>query len=283
MLMKIEFFKIPSICPVCGAPLKEVTEVDSTVLWCPAADCSGKLLNKLDHFCSKQGMDIKGLSKATLSKLLDWGWVEELADLYKLKQHRAEWVAKPGFGPKSVDNILSAIEASRHADYAKFLPAIGIPMIGNSITKDIIKHPELTNYEDFRAAVDASWDFTKIDGIGYEKAGSILTFDYTEADKVYQQFVSITSVAESTTIPADNLLEGQVIVITGSLEHFKNRNELTAFINERGGKVTGSVSKNTTLLINNDPESSSSKNRDAKRLGIPILTEKKFLEEYLTF
>lgn len=276
-------FAIPSICPICGAPLEEVTEVDSTVLWCPAADCSGKLLNKLDHFCSKQGMDIKGLSKATLSKLLDWGWIEELADLYKLEQHRSEWVAKPGFGPKSVDNILSAIEASRHADYAKFLPAIGIPMIGNSITKDIIKHPELSNYEDFRAAVDASWDFTKIDGIGYEKAGSILTFDYTEADKVYQQFVSITSVAESTTIPADNPLEGQAIVITGSLEHFKNRNELTAFINERGGKVTGSVSKNTTLLINNDPESSSSKNRDAKRLGIPILTEKKFLEEYLTF
>lgn len=281
-IMTIEFFKIPEKCPICGGSLERVTETDSTVLMCMAADCPGKLVNKIDHFCSKKGMDIKGLSKATIIKLIDWGWVEEFADLYELSTHRTEWIAKPGFGPKSVDNILSAIEASRHADYAKFLPAIGIPMIGNSITKDIIQHPELSNYEDFRAAVNASWDFTQIEGIGVEKAGSILTFDYTEADKVYQQFVSITSLAESATSPATNLLEGQVIVVTGSLEHFKNRNELTAFINERGGKVTGSVSKNTTLLINNDLESPSSKNRDAKRLGIPILTEKKFLENYLT-
>lgn len=275
-------FQIPDKCPICGGSLERVTETDSTVLMCTAADCPGKLVNKIDHFCSKKGMDIKGLSKATIIKLIEWGWLNEFADLYKLSAHRAEWIAKPGFGPKSVDNILAAIDASRHADYAKFLPAIGIPMIGNSITKDLIKHPNLSNYEDFRAAVDTAWDFTQIEGIGAEKAGSILSFDYSEADRVYQQFVSITSVAESTAVPANDLLEGQVIVITGSLEHFKNRNELTAFINERGGKVTGSVSKNTTLLINNDPESSSSKNRDAKRLGIPILTEKKFLENYLT-
>lgn len=275
-------FRIPEKCPICGGSLERVTETDSTVLMCPAADCPGKFVNKIDHFCSKKGMDIKGLSKATLIKLFDWGWLNEFADLYRLSAHRSEWIAKPGFGPKSVDNILAAIDASRQADYAKFLPAIGIPMIGNSITKDLIKHPNLSNYEDFRAAVDEKWDFTQIEGIGVEKASSILNFDYSEADRVYRQFVSITSVAESITAPAANLLEGQVIVITGSLEHFKNRNELTAFINERGGKVTGSVSKNTTLLINNDLDSSSSKNRDAKRLGIPILTEKKFLEEYLT-
>ena len=282
MLTTIEFFKIPDKCPICGGSLERVTETDSTVLMCTAADCPGKLVNKIDHFCSKKGMDIKGLSKATIIKLIEWGWLNEFADLYKLSTHRTEWIAKPGFGPKSVDNILAAIDASRHADYAKFLPAIGIPMIGNSITKDLIKHPNLSNYEDFRAAVDEKWDFTQIEGIGVEKANSILSFDYSEADRVYQQFVSITSVAESPMAPVTDLLEGQVIVITGSLEHFKNRNELTAFINERGGKVTGSVSKNTTLLINNDPESSSSKNRDAKRLGIPILTEKKFLENYLT-
>lgn len=280
--MKIEFFRIPEKCPICGGQLERVTETDSTVLMCPAADCPGKLVNKIDHFCSKKGMDIKGLSKATLIKLMDWGWLNEFADLYKLKNHRAEWITKSGFGVKSVDNILNAIEKSRMAQYDKFLAAIGIPQIGNSIVKDLIDTPNTYNYEEFRKAVDEKWDFTQIEGIGPEKAHSILSFDYSEADKVYKCFESVTYATSSTQEPAADLLNGYVIVITGSLEHFKNRTEFINFITERGGKVTSSVSKNTTLLINNDPDSSSSKNRDAKRLGIPILTEKKFLEEYLT-
>lgn len=275
-------FRIPEKCPICGGQLERVTETDSTVLMCPAADCPGKLVNKIDHFCSKKGMDIKGLSKATLIKLMDWGWLNEFADLYKLKNHRTEWITKSGFGVKSVDNILNAIEKSRMAQYDKFLAAIGIPQIGNSIVKDLIDTPNTYNYEEFRKAVDEKWDFTQIEGIGPEKAHSILSFDYSEADKVYKCFESVTYATSSTQEPAADLLNGYVIVITGSLEHFKNRTEFINFITERGGKVTSSVSKNTTLLINNDPDSSSSKNRDAKRLGIPILTEKKFLEEYLT-
>ena len=118
---------IPDKCPMCGGPLERITEVDSTVLKCQAADCPGKLLNKIDHFCSKKGMDIKGLSKATLDKLIEWGWINEFADLYNLSAHREEWISKPGFGPKSVDNILEAIEHSKITNYSKFLPAIGIP------------------------------------------------------------------------------------------------------------------------------------------------------------
>lgn len=278
---------VPEKCPVCGGPLEQITEVDSTVLMCPAADCPSKLLNKIDHFCSKKGMDIKGLSKSTIIKLMDWGWLDALADLYHLHEHRTEWIQKPGFGVRSVDNILQAIETSRVSEYPKFLAAIGIPQIGTSMVKDIVIRPELSNYDDFRVAVDNHWDFTTIDGIGPEKAYSIITFDYTEADNVYKELTSLTSVSSNEIATSDmknaKCFERMTIVITGTLETFKNRNELTAFINERGGKVTGSVSKNTTLLINNDPESSSSKNRDAKRLGIPILTEKKFLEEYLTF
>lgn len=284
---ELPFIEIPTICPVCGGPLKQITEVDSTVLVCPAADCSGKLLNKIDHFCSKKGMDIKGLSKSTIIKLMDWGWLDTLADLYHLHEHRTEWIQKPGFGVRSVDNILQAIDASRVSEYSKFLAAIGIPQIGTSMVKDIIMHPDLTNYDDFRSAVNKHWDFTSIDGIGPEKAHSILTFDYAEADNVYKELTSLTSVSsnEITTSDMKNIkcFEGMTIVITGTLETFKNRNELVDFITERGGKVTGSVSKNTTILINNDMESNSSKNRDAKRLGVPILSEKKFLEEYLTF
>ena len=278
---------VPTLCPICGSELKRVTEVDSTVLMCQAADCPGKLLNKLDHFCSKKGMDIKGLSKATLIKLMDWGWLDELADLYHLHEHRAEWIQKPGFGVKSVDNILQAIEASRIADYSKFLAAIGIPQIGTSMVGDIIACPEASSYEDFRKSVDNHWDFTTINGIGPEKAYSILTFNYEEADKVFKELTSLTSTG-STIVTSDTkdnsqCFEGMTVVITGSLETFKNRTEFINFITERGGKVTGSVSRNTTVLINNDTESNSSKNRDAKRLGIPILSEKKFLEEYLTF
>lgn len=278
----VSILNIPTICPICGSPLERVTEVDSTVLMCPAADCPGKLLNKIDHFCSKKGLDIKGLSKATLDKLISWGWVNEFADLYELHNYRNEWVAKPGFGPKSVDNILAAIEGSRITEYSKFLPAIGIPQIGNSITKDLIKHPLLTNYEDFRKAVNEKWNFSSIEGIGPEKEAKILNFDYAEADKVYSKFISITSQCEIDNISIPQSLTGEIIVITGSLEHFKNRDELIVCINEHGGKVTSSVSKNTTILINNNIESTSSKNREAQRLGIPILTEKNFLEKYLT-
>ena len=284
---ELPFIEIPTICPICGGSLEQITEVDSTVLVCPAADCPGKLLNKIDHFCSKKGMDIKGLSKSTIIKLMDWGWLDALADLYHLHEHRAEWIQKPGFGVRSVDNILQAIEASRISEYPKFLAAIGIPQIGTSMVKDIVMHPDLTNYDDFRAAVNTRWDFTTINGIGPEKAHSILTFDYTEADNVYKELTSLTSVSSNEIATSDmknvKCFEGMTIVITGTLETFKNRNELVDFITERGGKVTGSVSKNTTILINNDVESNSSKNRDAKRLGVPIMSEKKFLENFLTF
>lgn len=268
-------FTIPDKCPVCGGPLKRVTEVDSTVLKCQSPECPGKLLNRINHFCSKKGMDIKGLSKSTLEKLIDWGWVNEFADLYELKTHREEWVAKPGFGPKSVDNILSAIEESRAADYSKFLPAIGIPQVGNALARDIIQNSHTDTYEHFREAVNTKWDFTLINGIGVEKASSILNFDYAEADNAYNKFTSITTNCNSNT---SNKLEGYTVVITGSLKKFKNRTELTNFVMEQGGKVTSSISKNTTLLINNDIESDSSKNKEAKRLGIPIMSEEKFLE-----
>lgn len=268
---------IPVICPICGGPLSRVKEVDSEVLFCGNDECPGKLVNRIVHFCSKKGLDIKGLSKATIEKLVDWGWVNDLVDLYHLSDHKNEWVAKPGFGEKSVSNILSAIEASRVVKLESFIAAIGIPQIGNSLTKEICKYVE--TYADFRNKVENNWNFTIIDGIAIEKQYAILNFDYKEADRVASEMESWTT----TTIdePSESPLSGLTIVVTGRLNRFSNRDAFINLILNNGGKVVSSVSRNTSILINNDIESNSSKNRTAKELGIPILTEEKFLAEYL--
>ena len=272
----IKFLCIPTECPICGQPLKRITEVESEVLTCANESCEGRLINQLDHFVSKKGLDIKGLSKATLEKLVDWGWVDEPADLYHLNERRAEWIDKPGFGQKSVDNILQAIEISRYVMLSDFLSAIGIPQIGKVLTKEICKYVDC--YQDFRDKINNKWDFTIIDGIAVEKQYSLLNFDYTKADRVANEMASWCTTASSET---DSALENMTIVITGRLNRFSNRD---AFINEivnHGGKVVNSVSKNTSILINNDIESNSSKNRTAKELNIPILTEEEFFEKYL--
>ena len=251
----VEKICIPTECPICGQPLKRVIEVESEVLVCVNESCEGRLINQLDHFVSKKGLDIKGLSKATLEKLVDWEWVNEPADLYHLNEHRAEWIDKPGFGQKSVDKILQALEVSRYVMLSDFLSAIGIPQIGKVLTKEICKY--IDDYQDFRDKINNKWDFTIIDGIAVEKQYSLLNFDYTKADKVAKEMASWCTTA-STEI--DSTLENMTIVITGRL------NEL---------------SKNTDILINNDITSNSSKNRAAKELGIEILTEKDFCEKYL--
>lgn len=273
----VEKLCIPTICPICGGPLERVTEVVSETLMCNNTACPGKLINRLEHFVGKKGLDIKGLSKATLEKLVDWGWVSEFSDLYYLSAHRAEWIAQPGFGEKSVDNILNAIEGSRATTLTSFIAAIGIPHIGNSLAKELCKY--IDSYEDFREKINSKFDFTIIDGIANEKLYAILNYDYAEADKVANEMLSWTTSAQTTT---NNSLEGYTIVITGKLETFKNRDAFINLIIEHGGKVTSSISKNTSILINNDVDSTSSKNLTAKKLNIPIISEKEFLEKYLT-
>lgn len=272
-----KWFTIPTTCPICGGPLDIECEVNTRVLKCNNADCSGQVVNRINHFCGKSGLDIKGLSKATLGKLLDWGWINEPADLYKLCEHRAEWVTKPGFGPKSVDNILQAIEDSRSPQLDKFISALGIPSIGKTLSKELIKY--FDSYDAFRKAIKDGYDFTQIDKIGIDKAHSIKSFDYSEADRV-DEFMLAYDKAETAAAAAQNL-ENEKIAITGSLTRFKNRSELQTLIEQRGGKVVSSISKNTTILINNNPNSSSSKNVAATRLGIPIMTEQEFMTLYI--
>ena len=269
------FIEIPKFCPICGKPVEEVTEIDSTNLVCTNPYCEGKLINKLDHFCGKKGLDIKGMSKATIEKLIDWGWVNNIVDIMELKTHRQEWIKKQGFGIKSVDNILQGIENSKETTLEKFIASIGIPLIGNSVAKELVKN--FSSYEDFRLKVDNKFDFSVLNGFADSKSNSLLNFDYSLADKVY----SYLKIENKNEKEKTQDLKDYNFVVTGKLESFKNRTELQKEIEKLGGKVVGSISKKTSYLINNDKNSTSAKNMAAMKLNIPILTEKEFIEKFL--
>lgn len=269
---------IPSIskCPVCGSQIIIKSDGESDILYCSNPNCEGRILNKLKYFVSKAGLNIKGLSEQTLNKLLDWGWIESAIDIFKLQMYRDDWVKKPGFGIKSVDNILNAIEASRKCDLDKFIAALGIPLIGTSASKALAKH--FGTWEAFIEAVDNDFKFYTLPDFGPEAHSAIMNFDFEEACNIYTDYLTINPIT-STSTSGNNILEGLTFVITGKLSLLaKNRDELKVKIESAGGKVTGSVSKNTNYLINNDVESTSSKNMTAKKLGVPIISEKKFKE-----
>lgn len=267
-------FEIPNKCPVCGGNTT-VSENDGVkFLYCNNPSCEGKLINKLEHFCGKKGLDIKGFSKATIEKLIDWGWLSNRADIYNLHNYRNEWLKKPGFGEKSVDNILSAIENSKNCELAPFISSLGIPLIGSTVSRELVKY--FNTWNDFREAINSKYSFWKIDGFGIEMHNAISNFDYTEADYIVNNYLHIKEKNNEDNLN-NNIFENKNFVITGKLNNFKNRDELKMLIESLGGKVVGSISSKTSYLINNDINSSSSKNVSAKKIGIPIITEKDFL------
>ena len=276
--MKNIFLEIPKICPYCGEPTEIRKDIDSEVLYCTNPQCGGKLINRLDHFCGKKGLDIKGLSKATFEKLIDWGWVNNIEDIFVLAAHRNEWINKSGFGTKSVDKILTSIEEHKHTTLNAFISAIGIPFIGKTVAADLAK--EFKTYEDFRNAVrDKEYHFYDLPNFGIEMDNFLKTFDYSEADRISKILIIETPVVNNTLI--NNKLQGKTIVITGKLTNFKNRDELKSIIEKAGGKVGSSITGKTDLLINNDVNSNSAKNNAAKQRGITILSEADFIKHYL--
>lgn len=275
---ELDFINIPTICPVCGGETKVIDNDGVKVLMCLNQGCEGKLINRLDHFCGKKGLDIKGLSKATLEKLIAWGWVNDISDLMVLINHRSEWIKMPGFGQKSVDKILDAIENAKFTTLEAFISSLGIPLVGRTVSKELVKH--IDSYEEFRQMVENKFDFSAYDGFAESKTSAIWNFDFTEADKVYPY---LYFKKEETPVESNQSCENLRVVITGKLKQFKNRDAFKACIEEHGGKVVDSVSKNTSYLINNDTESSSTKNQSAKKLGIPIISEQEFIEKFLTF
>ena len=266
---------IPTSCPYCGGDVEIRKDNDSEVLYCINPSCNGKLINRLDHFCNKKGLDIKGLSKITLEKLINYGWLNNIEDIFKLEKYKTEWANKPGFGTVSVNKILNAIKSSKKSPTAKFICAIGIPLIGKVASEALAK--KFGDYKTFREAVNNnSQELYEIAGIGEVMIQTLLNYDFTEADSIFDKYIE--EMRPVVFISVSKKLEGKTFVITGKLKTFKNRNEIKSAIENEGGKVTDSVSSKTNYLINNDVESTSSKNLKAKQLNIPIITEEDFLE-----
>jgi len=273
-----EIIVYPCKCPICGGNTSIHKENDSEVLYCDNPQCEGKLLNKIEHFFGKKGLDAKGISKATISKLIDLGWITRIRDVFDLWKHKDEWKALPGFGEKSVSNILGAIEACKNCSLEAIISAAGIPLIGRTVAKDIAGR--FTTYGAFKERVLGDFDFSSLDGYGYEMNKSLKSFDYSELDYIVEEYLTIEeeNINYFQEVPGSISLEGLQYCITGKLNIWKNREELTKTIESLGGKVTGSVSKNTTHLINNDINSTSAKNKKAQELGVAIITEQMFAD-----
>ena len=271
------YFERVMECPVCGHEVILKNDNGTTFAVCSNDTCEGKLINRLDHFCGKKGLDIKGLSKATLEKVIDWGWVSNRHRLFMLKYYRDEWINKPGFGEKSVDKILTAIETASNTEFHQYLSSLGIPLIGVSASKELAKH--FKNYAALRIAMENDFKFYELPNFGIEMHRALYNYDWLEADAMIGEH-SVTFKDSITETVQDTSLDGLTFVITGKLNHFKNRDAIKDKIESLGGKVTGSVSKNTSYLINNDKDSTSSKNKSAKSLGIPILSEEDFIKTF---
>ena len=270
-----EYFTLPYVCPVCGGDVQVKKEVDSEMLYCINPQCEGKLVNRIEHFFGKKGLDAKGISKATISKLIDLGWVTRIADVFDLSRYASEWKNLSGFGEKSVSNILGSIETCRNCDLESAIAGIGIPLVGRTVARDLAKR--FTNYGAFKENIEGSFDFSTLGGYGYEMNKSLKTFDYSELDYIVENYLIFK---EEKNEENEQSLEGLTFCVTGKVSIFKNRDELSAFIESKGGKVTGSVSKNTNYLINNDTESTSAKNKKAKELNIKIIGEQTFMDMF---
>lgn len=272
--MNIKYIEIPSICPICGADTEIIKEYESEVLMCTNDNCKGKLLGKLSHFCSKNAIDIEGMSEATLQFLIGKGWVKSFQDIYKLDYYRQNWKEYDGFGDKSVDKLLDAIEDSRNTTLDRFIYSLSIPQIGRSASKDIAKFFN-NNYEEFKM-YGTTINYTQIDGFGESMNNSLhkwLSENHIMMEELTKEFTFKKEKNNSSSVD----LSGKTFVITGSLTHYKNRDELVSIIESIDGKVSGSVSAKTSYLINNDTQSSSSKNQKAKQLNIPIISEEDFI------
>lgn len=268
--------EIPSLCPVCHQPTKILKENDVKVLTCPNPECEAKHIKRLTLFVSRDAFNIEGLSEATLEKFVQKGFIQSLEDIFHLDRYKDEIIGMEGMGEKSYTNLIQAIEKSKKIPTARFIYSLGISGVGLSNAKLICRYFK----DDIQAIMSASEeDMTAIEGIGPVIARNFEAFFSNEKSRKEADALLKEIQLEKEEISEDSkIFEGKTFVITGSVHHFSNRNALKSLIESKGGKVAGSVSSKTHYLINNDAESTSSKNKKARELGIPILTEDDFLK-----
>ena len=275
-LTKSDYFEIPSTCPVCGGRTHVSENNEVAVLYCTNPDCSVKKVKAFSLFVSRNALNIEGLSDATLEKFLENHIVDELYDLFHLENHKEEIVNMEGFGEKSYTNFVNNIEAARHTELHRIIYGLGIPGIGVANAKVLAKYFDYNIESLCNASVE---ELASINGMGDIMAKAVCDYFNDEKNmKILDLLLKELTWDKPTAYDVKTSLDGKVFVITGSLNTFSNRNELKDEIEKAGGKVTGSVTKNTDYLINNDILSGSSKNKKAKELNVPIITEEQIIE-----
>ena len=275
-----QFLDIPSVCPICGASTRIIKDNDSEVLYCTNEDCKGRLLGKLTHAVSKSALNISGLSESTLDRLIKFGWVTSIKDIYHLSDYKNHMIVLDGFGKRSIEKLLNSIEESRNTNLERFLYALSIPLLGKSASKMIAEAVDC-DFDTFidEMTIKGAEYFRYLPGIGDTLINSLNTYwkeHYSEIIQLANEFIFYKPNIILDETP--KTLQGKTFVVTGSVNHYKNRDELKSDIVVHGGTVVGSVSSKTSYLINNDLNSTSSKNQKAKSLNIPIISEEDFLK-----
>jgi DNA ligase (NAD+) len=292
-------FTVPCECPVCHAPAKvSVSETSGTkTLHCTNAECPAKQLKKLARFVSKEGMNIDRISEQTLSKFINMGWISEYADIYDLRSHILELSRMEGFGEKSASNIMRSIDKSREVEAHRLLYALNIPLCGLDVCKRLLSAYPLAELVSMAVPTSGGSPsgpavsplgatapedvFAHISGIGPEKSAQFVLWFRDEHNLArYRRLLEKLTVTTPDGAPSGDKCAGLTFVITGDVHHYKNRNELKAYIESQGGKVASAVSGSTSFLINNDVTSTSGKNKKAKELNIPIISEDEFMATY---
>lgn len=267
---------VPEACPVCGGATRVQAQYDVETLYCINEECQAKKLKLFSLFVSRNAMNIDGLSEATLEKFIAKGFIKEFADIFYLSEHREEIVEMEGLGEKSFQNLTTSIETARDTTLPRVLYSLGIPNIGVANAKMICKayHYDLNKIR----TADAE-ELAAVDGIGPIIGETVAGYFSSEKHKnALERLVKELKIEMPEVNTQAQIFEGKNFVITGSVTHYTNRGEVKTVIEEKGGKVTGSVTSKTDYLINNDAASSSSKNKKAKELGVPIITEEEFIK-----
>jgi DNA ligase (NAD+) len=276
-------FNIPSKCPICGQPTRIIKENDSEVLICENPDCKGKLLGRLVHAASRNALDIENLSESTIEKFINLGWLNSIKDIYHLSNHENDMKTIDGFGKKSVEKLLNSIEKSRKTTLDRFLYSLSIPLLGKSASQDIAENCTIENTSSIGnfmqiMITDGAEHFRSISGIGDSLINSLNSYFNIHCSEIFELTKEFKFESPIVLGETPKTLQGKTFVVTGSVNHYKNRDELKADIVIHGGTVVGSVSSKTSYLINNDINSTSSKNQKAKSLNIPIISEEDFLK-----